>query len=400
MDERDREFDLARNQLAPQWSAERSARLYAATLQLGRKRSRRRTAAWASVSFAAAALLGVGLGRWYPLAAGSERLARSDRAAAPAMAHSVRLADGSRADLLGSQSELATVEDSPERVTLKLVKGRAHFDVVPNPLRSFSVEAAPYRVQVVGTVFDVERDGSAVRVTVARGHVRVFGPSGVSDLLAGQQQRFAPADPIASSSAAPPRAPPAPARENEHPAVTKVEPKPRRATAVTRGNSGSSASMQAQPAGHESWRSLSQSGQYEAAFESLRQSAALPDDPAALMDAADAARLSGHAQNAAEYLSKVARGHRDSPVAPLAAFTLGRVYLEELGQPDLAAAAFELSRTLAPNGSMAQDALAREVESLSKAGNARKAYVRAKQYLERFPGGSRVRAVQLYGGLE
>ena len=49
---------------------------------------------------------------------------------------------------------------------------------------------------------------------------------------------------------------------------------------------------------------------------------------------------------------------------------------------------------------MAQDALAREVESLSKAGNARKAYQRAQEYIERYPGGRRLRAVQLYGGVE
>jgi transmembrane sensor len=59
-----------------------------------------------------------------------------------------------------------------------------------------------------------------------------------------------------------------------------------------------------------------------------------------------------------------------------------------------------MARQLAPAGSMAQDALAREVESLSKAGNAHQAFVRAREYIERYPGGRRLRAVQLYGGVE
>ena len=76
------------------------------------------------------------------------------------------------------------------------------------------------------------------------------------------------------------------------------------------------------------------------------------------------------------------------------------MYLEKLGQPERAARAFETARTLAPAGSLAQDALAREVEALSKGGNVQKAYVRAQEYLERYPNGRRVRAVQLYGGMK
>jgi hypothetical protein len=44
--------------------------------------------------------------------------------------------------------------------------------------------------------------------------------------------------------------------------------------------------------------------------------------------------------------------------------------------------------------------LAREVEALSKGGSAQKAYLRALEYLQLYPTGRRLRAVQLYGGLE
>ena len=71
--------------------------------------------------------------------------------------HTLRLADGSRAELVGAQSELEITHNSKDRVGLALVAGRAHFEVVHDPLRSFVVEARPYRVEVIGTVFDVER---------------------------------------------------------------------------------------------------------------------------------------------------------------------------------------------------------------------------------------------------
>jgi transmembrane sensor len=147
------------------------------------------------------------------------------------------------------------------------------------------------------------------------------------------------------------------------------------------------------------WRSLGQSGDYEGAYRLLAQGTAVEDDSEALMDAADAARLSGHSEAAVAYLRKVLGDHRAAPVAPLAAFTLGRVLLERLGQPSEAADAFAIARTIAPQGSLAQDALAREVEALSKAGRPHEAYQRAQQYVESYPEGRRLRAVQLYGGL-
>lgn len=403
------QFERACRELNPRWDAERSARVYAATVQLRQRSDARRTRAWACATFVVAALLGAGLqqlaGIGEPTATPAARARATPRAAST---HTLRLADGSSAELLGATSEIEAVDNAPERVTLRLVAGRAHFDVVRNPQRKFVVEAPPYRVQVIGTVFDVERASGEVRVQVARGHVQVHGPAGIVDLRAGETRRFAlGAEQVAAAvpeNPAPQRAPPAAVQEPQEPqesraAARPVRPRPRIASSEVTSQEPREADVPTASA-PQSWRSLSRSGQYEAAFESLRKSEPVAEEPAALMDAADTARLSGHPESSVQYLSRVARGHARSPLAPLAAFTLGRVYLEELGQPDRAAEAFELSRRLAPSGSMAQDALAREVEALSKAGNARKAYVRAQEYLRRYPGGRRLRAVQLYGGLE
>jgi tetratricopeptide (TPR) repeat protein len=159
-------------------------------------------------------------------------------------------------------------------------------------------------------------------------------------------------------------------------------------------------SVQREEAPRAGWRSLSQSGDYQGAYRLLANGTAVEDDSEALMDAADAARLSGHSEATLIYLQKLLQNHRDSPVAPLAAFTLGRVLLERLGEPAPAADAFALAVSLAPEGSLAQDALAREVEARSKAGHPDEAYECARLYVESYPQGPRLHAVQLYGGLQ
>jgi transmembrane sensor len=148
------------------------------------------------------------------------------------------------------------------------------------------------------------------------------------------------------------------------------------------------------------WRSLYQSGDYAGAAQRLFEAGAeVANDPAVLMDAADVARLSEHPEASVGYLSRVLREYAASPVAPLAGFTLGRVLLERLGQPADAAEAFAFASSSA-RGSLAQDALAREVEAWSKAGRSHEAYERAQLYVRRYPSGWRLHAVRLYGGLE
>jgi transmembrane sensor len=128
--------------------------------------------------------------------------------------------------------------------------------------------------------------------------------------------------------------------------------------------------------------------------------AAVRDEPGDLLFAADVARLSGNPQLAVPRLERVVRAHAGDSRAPLAAFTLGRTLLDGLGRPREAADAFARARRLSPSGALAQDALAREVESWSRAGEASLAHQRALDYLKLYPGGRREKAVRYHGGLE
>jgi transmembrane sensor len=143
---------------------------------------------------------------------------------------------------------------------------------------------------------------------------------------------------------------------------------------------------------------LAEDGDYEAAYAELLLSG-VRDNPGDLLLAADVARLSTHPDRAAQYLRKVLQRHATDSRAPLAAFTLGRILLDQLGRPHEAAEAFARTRRMAPSGALAQDALAREVESLARAGDEVRARERAEEYLSAYPEGRRRTAVRRYAGI-
>ena len=124
------------------------------------------------------------------------------------------------------------------------------------------------------------------------------------------------------------------------------------------------------------------------------------DDAQELLLQADVARLSGHPDQAFAPLRRLLARHATDAQAPLAAFTLGRVLLDELKRPRDAAQAFAQVYRLAPNGALSQDALAREVEAWSRAGESALAHERALRYVQSYPQGRKVNAVRHYGGIE
>jgi transmembrane sensor len=195
---------------------------------------------------------------------------------APRDARLVRFADHSTARLLDGDSVLEPGEAAADRVVAKLERGGARFEVVRDPGRRFRVEAGAVAVEVLGTVFTVERAGERSRVAVERGRVQVSFPGGERLLGAGESGWFPP-----------------------------------------------------------------------------------DDEVGVLFGAADRARLEHAPERALAPLRAVVEAHAGDARAPLAAFTLGRLYLE-LGRRAEAADAFARARTLAPDGPLAADARARE----------------------------------------
>lgn len=113
---------------------------------------------------------------------------RTEQVATPADRRAtVELADGSRVELDTGTRLTVSRHLRSRRVVLEA--GRALFDVQPSAWRPFTVEAGATRVRVLGTAFDVRRQGAEVTVTVLRGRVAVTGTDGTTTLQADGQVR-------------------------------------------------------------------------------------------------------------------------------------------------------------------------------------------------------------------
>ncbi len=380
----------ARDRIQVDWSAERADRNRRAIQHRWRRRAGARAAGRAGALVFLVVALGLAMQR-FPLHRGPRPAGHpagpslaadpqplrpvTSKVEAPlsrAGGRSLRFRDGSVATPLTGESRLSAQEDVPGRTLVQLAEGGARFDVVHDPARIFRVDAGDAAVEVLGTRFTVERlgdSGRRVRVAVEHGRVRVLWDGGYAELSDGQsdefpQQREAPRGHL-------------PQRRHDRPVNSRGA----------------------------DWKELAQEGRFEQAYGTLGTLAPGPlseisDEPGDLLILADVARLSHHPAQAVSPLRKVVREHPGDPRAPLAAFTLGRVLLDELGRPEEAAEAFQQAQALDPAGPMAQDALAREVEAWSRAGDVGRARERAEVYVQRYPDGRRMRTVRRYGGLE
>lgn len=351
----DRRLEEGPLRTVPLWSPEQTERLPQRLLVRRRQRALTRGAAAVTGVLAIAA----GLWIWAPTSAPSiDGAPMASASVAPNLPDDDRrfaLADGSRVSLLGVGSRVDVLEQSPVLVRTALSAGSASFDVRHDEGRVFEVESGDVRVRVLGTAFSLVRDGAFTRVSVERGAVRVQWNGGESILAAGQAGTFPPA-------AAPP---------------ASVESLPLMDLA---GNVAEEAN---------GWRKLAGRRAYGEAYKAIVATSgkAVRDEPGDLMLAADVARLSRHPAEATRYLSRVANGFPRDQRAPLAAFTLGRVLMEDLGQPGRAADAFRRYQQIAPRGPLFSDALAREADAAQRAGQHDRARQLAARYLEQFPSG-------------
>jgi transmembrane sensor len=111
------------------------------------------------------------------------------------------------------------------------------------------------------------------------------------------------------------------------------------------------------------------------------------DEPGDLLLASDAARRSHHPAEAAKLLRKLLAGYESDPRAPAAAFTLGWLFMTDLGRPRDAALAFARAEALAPRGNLAEDAIARSVEAWHRAGERSRAAAGVERYRKAYPHG-------------
>lgn len=304
--------------------------------------------------------------------------------------------DGSFAELMGSgTSEVQLLEAGPHRMVVKL-HGSAVFDVAEDRARTFVVRWDGISIEVLGTRFRLETDGSVQhRVFVEEGTVKVVAGQGNEIVLVAGQVRMFAAVPNEGATPKPP------ASQIVSPAIAPADAvamtpgivKKRRARAPNPETSSMRSSrdvgVDIRRRSLSDWRRLGRSGQYDAAYAAFVEQ----DDPNALRTAeerllfADIARFSGHPSAAVSALLPLAQDDSDLPEASvaLASFTLGRIYLEDLERPEEAAVAFHRVRVLVASTVLAEVALVREIEALAKSGRLDEARRQAEVFLALYP---------------
>ncbi len=307
----------------------------------------------AAVALAAGALLWIA----WPRASAPGPLALAGGGALSTMdgPREVLLDDGSRI-VLEEGARVEPLQSSATAVTLLLARGRARFEVQPGGPRRWSVESGVATVEVVGTVFTVERGVGWARVEVERGVVVVRG-----ERVPDRAARLARGDALTIG---------------EREVARAGEP------------AGAVAPEPAEPPRAEPPREL-------APRRSREPAAARSEDAEALMAQADEARRAGRAEEAASLLER-AMAREDDASAGVAAFTLGRMELDVLSRPERAARAFSRALTLRLPPRLREDARARLVEAHARAGDREAARRAAEAYRAEHPSGrhtERVRAL-------
>lgn len=284
--------------------------------------------------------------------------------------------DGSTARIVGGEGRFLVQSAGSKMIQIALASGIAEFEVTPNPGRIFEVQAGTVVVRVLGTRFRVERIGPRARVAVERGHVEVTWPEGHAHVIAGESRWFP--EPAAGETEA-----------------RQPEPQPASAPTASAAEGASPPAPTTPLSEHERFLGHARRGEYDAAYAVLEKNAdAVGSASEELMLAADTARLSGHPEQALPWLRRLLREHSHDSRAPLAAFTLGRILLSQLGRPGEAADAFALTRRLSPNGALAEDSLAREAQAALAAGDRGRASSLAQTYEVRYPSGRHLSAIQ------
>ena len=115
------------------------------------------------------------------------------------------------------------------------------------------------------------------------------------------------------------------------------------------------------------WRELARNGRHREAFAALGAQGLRREAKrlgiADLFALADVARLSGHPADAVGPLQRIIDGFPSDPQAPLAAFALGRLELDDLGRPQAAAAAFSRALEMGAPDSLRDNVRARLEEA-------------------------------------
>jgi len=350
--------------VTPDTSDARVERIWAGIAEVEERRSRR---VWPYVTAAAVLAAAVTAFVLWPRA---QVLDVGGIVTAETGVRELKLHDGSRVSV-AQESTLELLSESDSELRVALPSGSATFEVAKRPSRKFVVQAGHVEVRVVGTRFTVRHEGDGVSVQVQRGIVEVADGDTVVRLTAGQSWSSQPV-------AAPEQAEP----------VEPVEPVEDEAPSVTQPDAPVVAPPHAQVAHHPHRRGAAK------APAAAPVTAMDGKNAETLFQDALAARRAGRYAEAVVALEQIVRDHSDDARAPLAAFELGRLRMDEVSDLRGATQALELSLALNPKAQFAEEALMRLTKAYDARGLPAPCVHARDDYLARFPAGAYVESVK------
>jgi transmembrane sensor len=291
--------------------------------------------------------------------------AASDPSAARDAPQQLSLADGSRL-MLSTGTRARVLSMRADEVRVRLERGQVDCEVAPDRARRFVVEAGEFEVVVTGTRFTVnsagEADASSVAVSVEHGSVQVWEPPHRLLAALGAGQRWA----------------------SERPAGATIEEAPD-AGGIAPAAPPSSAPAPSAPAS---------SGRAPTSAPGGPRASASASDPSALLARASAARQAGKLPEAVAALERIIRQHPNDERAGYAAFLLGRIQLDTLGDARAAVESFSFAAAHPGSGFFPEDAEARRVEALAKAGQMTECAAARDRFLAKYPRSARAASIQ------
>jgi len=327
-----------------------------------RRRPRRAMTTFLAPGVVLAAAAGVALVAYVRHDPGPLRLANGNAIVAvdaPPAGMRLAMSDGSSIDL-GGDARFEPIESSASTFIAMLERGTASFEVRPGGPRRWQIECGLATVEIVGTRFSCARSAGRLHIGVEHGVVLVRGervPNRARRLAAGESLDVldAPAAGAATERAG------AGTTDPRQPAA--AEDVPVQAERTGGGHTG----------GGTGWRELARNGRHREAFATLGAQGIRREAKrlgiADLFALADVARLSGHPADAVGPLQRIIDGFPTDPQAPLAAFALGRLELDDLGRPQAAAAAFSRALEMGAPDSLRDNVRARLEEARARMRN-------------------------------
>jgi outer membrane protein assembly factor BamD (BamD/ComL family) len=119
-----------------------------------------------------------------------------------------------------------------------------------------------------------------------------------------------------------------------------------------------------------------------------------PADASTLLARASAARQAGKLPEAVAALERLLRQHPNDERAGCAAFLLGRIQLDTLGDARAAVESFSFAAAHPGSGFFPEDAEARRVEALAKAGQMTECAAARDRFLAKYPSAARAASIR------